>query len=249
MNLTRLIVSFLLFIGSLNMVYGQCVPDTMGCKDEGTPGEFCPLALPVATVNVAYDEVITVIPPGEAKIGETTIIIKYIIVDSVLNLPSGMTYAANAEIFYADTAYCIALSGIPVNAGTDTLAIYVTPFISVGTTAIPGPQVVDDTSVVIIVQEASGIKPSHYSTFQVLPNIPNPFSDVTRIGFFTPFDDLVELRVFNILGEMIHQETQGFSPGEHYFEFNGQALQPGTYIYRITNREAFFTGKFIKARK
>jgi hypothetical protein len=44
-------------------------------------------------------------------------------------------------------------------------------------------------------------------------------------------------------------EKQGFPPGENYFDFTGESLQPGTYIYRITNSEEVVTGKLIKARR
>ncbi len=55
------------------------------------------------------------------------------------------------------------------------------------------------------VLDASGIDPKKFNEFQILPNTPNPFSDVTRIGFYTPFDDRVELMVYNILGILVHQ--------------------------------------------
>jgi hypothetical protein len=240
------LIAITLFFGP--SIFAQCEPDTAGCKDTGDPGEFCPRNLPDAVVNVAYEEVITVIAPGEAVVGAQTIIIKYIVVDSVLNLPGGIQYEANADKFYPDSTYCINISGTPTTEGVYPLAIYVTPFISAAGTTIPGPQVVNDTSVVMTVVGPSGLNPKHFNEFQVLPNIPNPFSDMTKIGFFTPFDDRVELKVYNILGELMHEERQGVPPGEYYFEFNGQTLQPGTYFYRVNNQKEVFTGKFIKAR-
>ena len=43
----------------------QCIPDTINCVDTtGNPGEICPSDLPDATVNLLYDETITIIPPG-----------------------------------------------------------------------------------------------------------------------------------------------------------------------------------------
>jgi len=193
--------------------------------------------------------VITVIPPGEATLGTQTIYIEYIILDSVANLPGGITYQANAATMYADSLYCISISGTPVTAGEYPLSIYITPWIFAGGTTIPGIQVKNDTSVVMTVNEAAGVDPNRYNEFQVLPNIPNPFSEVTLIGFFTPYDDLIELEVYNILGELMHHENYGSPPGEHYFKFEGEDLLPGTYIYRVTNHKEVFTGKFIKARR
>ena len=107
---------------------------------------------------------------------------------------------------------------------------------------------VDSSSVVLTVNETSGIDPYQIHEFRVLPNVPNPFSDATRLGFFTPFDDRIELKVYNILGKLMHEEMQGAPPGEHYFQFDGSTLLPGTYFYRITNSSKYYTGKFIKSR-
>jgi hypothetical protein len=228
---------------------GQCTPDTVTCKDIDEPGQICPMYLPEATVNNYYDEVVTVIPPSEITVGTVTVFVHYIVVDSVKNLPAGISYAVNADRFYADTAYCVSIYGTPVNTGETTMAIYVTPYIWLNGVSTPVPQVVNDTSVVLTVVETSGFDPKPFSDFHIMPNTPNPFSDATSIGFYTPFDDRIELSVYNLLGILIHQETMGVPPGEYHFEFNGQALQPGTYFYRVSNRKQYQTGKFIKTKR
>jgi len=229
-------------------IAAQCVPDTVNCKDTGNPGQICPQTLPEVEVNVFYDEVITVIAPGIFVYQENLITVSYIVVDSVTNLPPGIEYFPNAIEFYPDSAYCVQITGTPTEAGNFPLAIYVSPFIDLGLGPMNAGQIVDDTSVVMTVLGPSGIDPFQVYEFHMLPNVPNPFSDFTKLGFFTPFDDRIELEVYNILGELMHEETQGSSPGEHYFQFNGSGLLPGTYFYRVTNSNKFFTGKFIKTR-
>ena len=160
-----------------------------------------------------------------------------------------MFYAVNAERLYADSAYCVSIYGTPEEIGVDSLVIYVTPQIIFGESSIPGPQVVNDTSVVITVGEASGIKPGHYTEFHILPNKPNPFSDVTTLGFYTPFDSRVELMVYDILGLLVYQEEQGVPPGSYNFDFDGEFLNPGTYIYRVRNNDRYHTGKIIKTKR
>ncbi len=226
----------------------QCNPDTMNCKDTGNPGQICPRFLPEVKVNVAYDESITVIAPGTFDYLGTPINVSYIVVDSVINLPPGITYNANADKFYPDSAYCVQISGIPEEAGDFPLSIYVSPFIDIGTGPVNAGQIVDDTSVVMTVQGPSGINPYPVNEFRVLPNIPNPFNEITRLGVFTPFDDRIELQVYNILGKLMHEEMLGAPPGEHFFQFDGSELLPGTYFYRIKNSSTFYTGKFIKSR-
>ncbi|MEN8203429.1 MAG: T9SS type A sorting domain-containing protein [Bacteroidota bacterium] len=244
---TLLLVFALAFLPSLKLI-AQCEPDTVNCKDTGDPGQICPPNMPPAVVNELYDEVITVIAPDTATVGEVQIGIAYIEVDSVKNLPPGIEYHANAEKFYPDSAYCIQITGTPTEAGEYALVIYVSPFIHYLNQIVKGTQVVDDSSVVITVNETSGLDPYKINDFQVLPTAPNPFSEVTRLGFYTPFDDHIKLQVYNILGRLMHEEMQGAPPGEHYFNFNGSTLNPGTYFYRITNSSELYTGKFIKSR-
>jgi hypothetical protein len=229
----------------------QCVPDTANCEDVGDPGQICPRNLPDAVVNETYDEVITVIAPDTAYLEslDLKIGLAYIVVDSVMNIPPGLNYYPNADKFYPDSAYCIQVSGTPSKAGDYPLAIYVSAYVNAGLAGIlKAGQVVDDSSVVVTVYETAGLDPYKINEFQVLPNAPNPFSEGTRLGFYTPFDDHITLQVYNILGKLMHEEMQGFPPGEHFFTFTGRSLHPGTYFYRITNSSELYTGKFIKSR-
>jgi Secretion system C-terminal sorting domain len=98
------------------------------------------------------------------------------------------------------------------------------------------------------VVEVLGIDPNQSAVFQLSQNVPNPFSNLTRLAYFTPREDRIELKVYNLLGELVHQESNSVPPGEHYFEFDGGGLKPGTYFYRAENSEAFFSGKLIKSR-
>lgn len=237
----------IVFFTSLS-INAQCEPDTVNCKDTGDPGQICPANLPDAVLNEVYDEVITVIAPDTASVGDFTIGLAYIIVDSVLNLPPGITYFANAEIFYPDSAYCIQISGTPSEAGKFQLKIYVSAFVDLVGTIVNGGQFVDSTSVALSVSWPSGIDPYKINEFHLFPNAPNPFSDFTRLGFYTPFGDHVKLQVYNLLGELMHEEMHGASPGENYFEFSGSELNPGTYFYRVGNKSDLFTGKFIKTK-
>jgi len=243
-----LISTAIMMTGATLGIRAQCTPDTVNCVDTGEPGEFCPKNLPAATVDVAYDETITIIAPGSFNYLGSTIPIAYIIVDSVLNLPEGIGYQANAVKFYPDTAYCVQISGVPGSAGDFPLSIYVSAFIAFANDTILAAQVNNDTSVVMTVLGSSAVNPFRQDPFQVLQTAPNPFSETTKIGFYTPYEDRVTLRVYNILGKQVHEETEGVTSGEHYFRFDGGSLQPGTYFYRISNKERFYTGKFIKSR-
>lgn len=229
------------------LLFGQCIPDPENCEDTGELVQICPKGLPDGQLNVYYEEIFTVIPPGEINFGTITFFIDYIVIDSIIDMPEGISFVANAEKLYADSAYCIQIFGTPVKTGVDTFAIHITPYFKGNPN--PAPQVVDDTSVVMVVTEASGIDPGKFTDFHLLPNKPNPFSYNTTLGFFTPFDDRIELQVYNLLGTLVHEEKDGFPPGEYHFEFDGSALAPGTYFYRVSNQKVFHTGKLIKTKR
>jgi hypothetical protein len=237
-----IILAFAIFSGT--KLSAQCIPDTANCEDIGDPGQICPNDLPSGVLNVIYDEVITIIPPGSFD----AYVLAYIVIDSVKNLPPGIDYFPNADIFFPDTAYCIQLSGTPTQVGDFTLAIYISPFIDVLGTPTKGPQVVDDSSLVVTIQNTSGIEPNQMTEFMVFQNFPNPFSEVTRLAYYTPIQERIELSIYNILGVLVHQEKEWAAPGKHNFNFDGKELQPGTYLYRIKAGEAYYSGKIMKSR-
>jgi len=240
----RLIIILAIAVCSGMKLFAQCEPDTVNCEDIGDPGQICPNDLPSGVLNANYDEVITIIPPGSFD----AYILSYIMIDSVKNLPPGIDYFPNADIFFPDTAYCIQLSGIPTQVGDFTLAIYISPFIDVLGTPTKGPQVVDDSSLVVTIQNTSGIEPNQMKEFTVFQNVPNPFSELTRLSYYTPTQERVELSIYNLLGVLVHREKVLAVPGKHNFHFDGRDLKPGTYLYRIKAGEADYTGKLMKSR-
>ncbi len=63
---------------------------------------------------------------------------------------------------------------------------------------------------------------------------PNPFSENTTIQFDLKKDELVELSVFNLQGELIFSENKRFKKGSNKFELESNAFrQNGIYIARL----------------
>lgn len=228
---------------------GQCTPDPT-CVDIDEPGQYCPEVFPPIVRDAAYDQVMTFILPAlEYDFSGTIYTLDSVAVDSVKNIPPGMVYSSNSTGYATGKAYCAQLSGTPTEKGTFPIAIYMRAFTSVGggdPTELGS--FMDDTSVVITVNAPLGFEPQEMDEFRVLPVAPNPFSEFTQMGFYTPNDERIKLQVYNILGELMHEEAQGASPGEHRFNFNGSMLLPGTYFYRVTNSKRLYTGKFIKSK-
>lgn len=204
-------------------VSAQCEPDP-NCTDINNAGAFCPDTLPDMVLGEPYEVVLTVIPPSEYEFEENRLNIAYIEIDSVLNFPPGITYSMNAERFYADSAYCVLISGIPTQTGTFALDLYVTPFIELPILGIvEGPQTVDN-SVVLTVHNVTSTEFPNTKEFEVHQNAPNPFSHSTKIGFYTPVSDNINLKVYSIVGALIHEESRQVVPGEHFFHFDGSGF-------------------------
>jgi hypothetical protein len=104
---------------------------------------------------------------------------------------------------------------------------------------------------VLIDVNFNGVKQSHgpelvYTKFDnflrdfiLYQNFPNPFNPVTRIPFNLPVESKVSLKIFNVLGEEIHELVNtSLVPGFHEIVWDGKntnnrLVGSGTYIYQI----------------
>jgi|WetSurMetagenome_2_1015567.scaffolds.fasta_scaffold01369_4 hypothetical protein len=83
--------------------------------------------------------------------------------------------------------------------------------------------------------------PTEYGLEQ---NYPNPFNPITLIQFSTVTDEIVNLKVFDILGrEVAILVNEVKSPGIYSVSFNGNNLSSGIYFYTLQ------TGSFNQTRK
>ncbi len=84
-------------------------------------------------------------------------------------------------------------------------------------------------------------RPVRYTLSQ---NYPNPFNPSTTIEFTLPKSEFVTLKVYSILGEdittLVNNKLQA---GNHTYEFDGNNLASGVYIYRIE------AGKYQQVKK
>ncbi len=71
-------------------------------------------------------------------------------------------------------------------------------------------------------------------TYTLEQNYPNPFNPTTTIKFALPKDELVSLRIYNVLGQevatLVNKELKA---GSYAFDFNASKLSSGIYFYRI----------------
>jgi hypothetical protein len=92
------------------------------------------------------------------------------------------------------------------------------------------------------------------STIQLTPNFPNPFNPSTTIGYALPADMMVELVVYNLLGQRLKTLTSGIQrAGYHSVKWDGtneygSSMASGVYIYRLKMDEDNLIRKMILMR-
>jgi len=232
----------------MQLAYSQCVPDTVNCIDVNEPGQICPAQLANGFVGTEYEEVITIIAPDVANIGDSQIELLKITLDSIQNLPPGLEFYGETYEYFPDEFYCVTVSGTPKETGTFFLKIFVMPYVDFfGTDLAMGTQI-DSISVSITIEASSGIKELDNDGFALIDAYPNPFRYSTKIGYIDPDQGEVELRVMNMLGRQIYQEKIMAIKGENYFQFNGGNLPQGYYLYAIIRDQKSLRGRLLKRK-
>lgn len=91
------------------------------------------------------------------------------------------------------------------------------------------------------VEESGNMNPSEFALMQ---NYPNPFNPSTVIRFTLPQASNVQLRVYNVLGQIVREIADGFySSGVHTVSFDASGLSAGIYMYELR------TAGFSSAKK
>jgi len=87
--------------------------------------------------------------------------------------------------------------------------------------------------------------------FQMEQNYPNPFNGMTAIKFFLPRSEVINFRVFNLLGENVFTKDLGeMKKGANLFNWDAEdnfkkPLSSGIYFYQIKGDEIADTKKLV----
>lgn len=86
-------------------------------------------------------------------------------------------------------------------------------------------------------------------TIHLYQNYPNPFNSLTKIEFDIPTSDVIDVSVFNILGQKIQTLITGtFVGGRHPIVFDAANLPSGIYYYRVSTSHSNQTRKMVLSK-
>lgn len=86
--------------------------------------------------------------------------------------------------------------------------------------------------------------------FALFQNEPNPFRDVTRIGFELPEAGQATLTIFDVAGKVVHQITENYAAGYNEEVIDRSDLSAdGMLFYRLESGDHVATQKMIIIRK
>lgn len=108
--------------------------------------------------------------------------------------------------------------------------------------SLAGPLPVDDY--VLRVHAANAIADVlNPNVFEAHQSYPNPAGDEAIITFTNPRVEQIELKVFNMLGAMVHNQTIESEAGVNDVKLNTGRMSSGLYIYTVSNGTKTFTKK------
>lgn len=77
-------------------------------------------------------------------------------------------------------------------------------------------------------------------------NVPNPFNPATTISFVLPSAEMVQLKIYDILGREVRTlADRVMTAGLHSVRFDGGDLASGVYFYRLTTSSMTITRKML----
>lgn len=84
------------------------------------------------------------------------------------------------------------------------------------------------------------------NNFSLSQNFPNPFNTSTRISYSLKKSGLIELVIFNIVGQKVKTVFKGFQPmGNYTFNFDAADYKSGVYVYQLRMNNQYINRKLL----
>jgi hypothetical protein len=147
----------------------------------------------------------------------------------------------NGSQVYVDLAVCGAEEvGINTEGEVLTLIFEGNTNITLGSAEVRnilnGPMAVNTSG-------TEGLVPTEFALMQ---NYPNPFNPTTTINYNLPMQAMVEVSIYNALGERVSTLVNEIKEaGRHTVEFNAVGYSSGIYFYQIKANDYVSVKKMI----
>ena len=140
------------------------------------------------------------------------------------SVPTSEVNAGTPALTNASTAGQDVINAVGIRQGSATTSVQVVlDAINISTVWPTAPTSVKSIPLAIIP-----------TSIELMQNYPNPFNPTTTIRFALPSNEMVNVKVFDVLGREITQLAEGrFDAGVHEVRFDAQQLSSGTYFYSL----------------
>ena len=220
-----------------------------------------------ACIGSGYEFVFTFVIPEVINLNGWDVQLDSIVIaedGAVGGLPEGLKYRCNPSncVFApSDTIACMVIKGTATDANTPgvyPLTITTKIYSSLGEIPVtfPSPAIPGADGEYNLTLLANGdpnctiASTNDYLTKNIrVVNSPNPFGSVTNIEVNSNIDETLQFRVFDMLGNLVHQrEVEVFQGVTNNIEFDGTALSVGIYNYTLATKNAIISNKMVISR-
>ena len=264
-------------ISFTNLQAQNCMPDEMFADSTaGVYPLPDPIGSPTSSlnpgcVNVPYEQLFTAVVPDSLSTvfngAPIEAALLSVAVNDITGLPAGVTYACEPPdcVFLQETTGCVLFSGTPTEAGEFAPVVSTTVAANIGVELSlpvnfptqPGdPVPIFDGEYKVIIHavgsgEAAclvGVNDALEDVLGVQQNVPNPFNGITNITIDSKESGAFDLKVYSLIGEMVHSEVLTLSAGENIVQFDGTNLDSGMYFYAIGQGNAVVTKRMVVSK-
>jgi len=166
---------------------------------------------------------------------------------TITNLPPGIVYYCNSNTpapctFLGGMQGCGLLEGIPTAEGTYDIDIDIMAFVLVGSITMPVQYSFTGYSITV---GPLGVVENSGNISKVEQNVPNPFSNETKIDVYLRNGANIELTVHDMVGKTLYQTIERGIPGKNELVFEANDLGQGIYLYTIESGGESVTRRMI----
>lgn len=171
---------------------------------------------------------------------------------AITGLPAGLTYKCDPPncVFPKNTLGCVLIYGTPTGPTGQadlTIKVVIPPF-----PALDFPSVISSSYHYYIVVKNAGecVSGTEDLSGQIaaVKNVPNPFSDQTSIQIYSNVSGEFRFRVFDLTGQVLHEQSVQVLAGPNQFTFEAGDLPNGAYFFTFGNENGRVTRKMVIAR-